>query len=62
VMNVHAKLNITPYLSLIVDEKVTTALNLWDIEMRIQSLHRELDALHEMKDGLLETNVPVKCN
>jgi len=44
------------------DERVTTALNLWDIEMRIQSLHRELDSLHEMKDGLLETDTPVKCN
>ena len=41
-------------------ERLTTALNLWDVEMRIQSLHRELDELHSMKDELLGLNVTVK--
>lgn len=35
-------------------DKKTIALNLLDIEDRIRVLHRELEALHEMRESLLE--------
>jgi len=36
----------------------TKALNLWDIENRIGEIHRELEALHEMKASLLDSTEP----
>jgi len=62
-MNVHAKyhkINITPLLPPSMDvDRTTKALNLWDIEMQIKQLHKHLDALHEIRDDLLqETDEP----
>lgn len=34
-------------------DNTTRALNLWDIETRIRAIHKELDALNEMKDNLI---------
>ncbi len=36
-----------------VDMDSTDALNLWDIEIRIKTLHEELEILHQMKEELL---------
>ncbi len=54
-MTVHAKINITPLLPQSMDiDRTTKALNLWDIEMQIKQLHKHLDALHEIRDDLLQ--------
>jgi len=45
-VNVHANLNITPYIK---------ALNLWDIEQRINQIQIELELLHSAKENLLGT-------
>jgi len=33
---------------------MTIALNLWDVEINILKKQKELEALHEMKESLLE--------
>jgi len=35
-------------------DRTTKALNLWDVEMQIKQLHKHLDALHEIRDDLLQ--------
>ncbi len=55
-MTVHAKINITHLLpqSMSDIDRTNRALNLWDIEMQIKQLHKHLDALHEIRDDLLQ--------
>ena len=55
VTTVHAKLNITPLLSIGMDDidATTKALNLWDIEQRINQIQMELDMLHQAKAEIL---------
>ena len=35
-------------------ERTTLMSNLTDIDLRIKSIHIELDSLHDMKDDILE--------
>jgi len=37
-------------------DQATKALNLWDIENRIITVQKELEALHEMKDSILDSH------
>jgi len=39
-------------------DNVTKALNLWDIENRIAEIHKELEALHQMKSEILDIAEP----